>query len=421
MERDKHVLEIPASQLKPANITEAMERIELLMPGFAHLRSRNLQEYALAYVERYHSDVLRLEHEWDFLSIALFEAWQRENFEVVVRLTAALAYPASRRGNLDEARRILQLGIAASRKLQNRERLASFLSRLGSLLFIHGKYQQGWRLWHTALHFSDSLAGLWEPLSSFVPIADILGNYPAVQQFVETIHAKHGDHFYGLATAFFIRGFYARWRYDTERAWTDLSNSLQLILSHTPDMPHSPPHQLFSLAIQTELARAQGHYTRAQTYAETALLLAQTYSDHYTVATLLIDQGHFAERQGQFADMYTAYQRLHKIVQQMHVPHILECSRIFEQRLKEQNDPLLESPSLPMHSQVPAAQRSSLTERETEVLNLIAAGLSNQQIAVRLVVTTGTVKKHLEHIYTRLDVHTRTSAVAQARMLGIIH
>ena len=55
-----------------------------------------------------------------------------------------------------------------------------------------------------------------------------------------------------------------------------------------------------------------------------------------------------------------------------------------------------------------------------EVLRFVAAGLSNREIADRLVVTAGTVKKHLEHIYTKLDVPSRTAALAQARALKIL-
>jgi LuxR family maltose regulon positive regulatory protein len=56
-----------------------------------------------------------------------------------------------------------------------------------------------------------------------------------------------------------------------------------------------------------------------------------------------------------------------------------------------------------------------LTDRELEVLHLIAAGLSNATIAEQLVVTVGTVKSHLKHIYGKLSVRSRTQAVAQAR------
>ncbi len=61
-----------------------------------------------------------------------------------------------------------------------------------------------------------------------------------------------------------------------------------------------------------------------------------------------------------------------------------------------------------------------LTEREMEVLRLIAAGLSNQEIAEELVVAVSTVKSHINHIYGKLDVKNRTRAVARARTLGLL-
>lgn len=62
----------------------------------------------------------------------------------------------------------------------------------------------------------------------------------------------------------------------------------------------------------------------------------------------------------------------------------------------------------------------SLSRRETEVLDRVAQGLSNQQIADDLFVTEATVKSHLVRIFTKLDVTSRTAAVAAARELGII-
>ncbi len=53
-----------------------------------------------------------------------------------------------------------------------------------------------------------------------------------------------------------------------------------------------------------------------------------------------------------------------------------------------------------------------LTEREAEVLRLVTRGLTNREIAAELVISTGTVRKHLDNIYAKLDVHTRTSAAA---------
>jgi DNA-binding NarL/FixJ family response regulator len=51
-----------------------------------------------------------------------------------------------------------------------------------------------------------------------------------------------------------------------------------------------------------------------------------------------------------------------------------------------------------------------LTQREVEVLSLVREGLTNAEIARRLVVSTTTVRTHLENIFEKLDVHTRTAA-----------
>jgi DNA-binding NarL/FixJ family response regulator len=55
-----------------------------------------------------------------------------------------------------------------------------------------------------------------------------------------------------------------------------------------------------------------------------------------------------------------------------------------------------------------------LTARHWDLLRLLAAGHSNSQIARRLGITEGTVRTHLENLYRRLDVTSRTAAVARA-------
>jgi ATP/maltotriose-dependent transcriptional regulator MalT len=61
-----------------------------------------------------------------------------------------------------------------------------------------------------------------------------------------------------------------------------------------------------------------------------------------------------------------------------------------------------------------------LTSRELEVLELLAAGRSNQAIARQLVITLDTVKKHVSHVLDKLGAANRTEAVTRARELGLI-
>jgi ATP/maltotriose-dependent transcriptional regulator MalT len=67
--------------------------------------------------------------------------------------------------------------------------------------------------------------------------------------------------------------------------------------------------------------------------------------------------------------------------------------------------------------QVPLAER--LSARELEVLHLIAEGLSNEGIARKLFLSTSTVKVHLKHIYGKLQVNSRTQAVARFHELNL--
>ncbi len=66
------------------------------------------------------------------------------------------------------------------------------------------------------------------------------------------------------------------------------------------------------------------------------------------------------------------------------------------------------------------APSDRLTARELDVLRLIAAGMSNKEIAVRLSVTVATVKTHLEHILQKLQVSDRTQAAVHAVTHGLL-
>jgi LuxR family maltose regulon positive regulatory protein len=82
-----------------------------------------------------------------------------------------------------------------------------------------------------------------------------------------------------------------------------------------------------------------------------------------------------------------------------------------QERLSPTGDPLASSRQ---------ALVEPLSQRELEVLQLIALGRTNQEIAQQLIVSPGTVKAHTASIYRKLDVANRTEAAARARQLGIL-
>jgi len=69
------------------------------------------------------------------------------------------------------------------------------------------------------------------------------------------------------------------------------------------------------------------------------------------------------------------------------------------------------------HHQALRSGTPDLTSRQTQILRLVAMGRSNRQIARALAVSEATVRKHLENIFTRLDVGSRTAAVARCTEL----
>ena len=83
-------------------------------------------------------------------------------------------------------------------------------------------------------------------------------------------------------------------------------------------------------------------------------------------------------------------------------------------------DPSLADKPAPAGTLPPDVSVETLTNRETEVVSLIATGLSNKQIASQLGISAHTVKFHVNAILAKLDVHSRTEAVVRAVQMGVV-
>ena len=369
----------------------------------------------------YDTDVSLLERER--LCTELRDAWQCINYTRVVSLVADLAYLVGRFPNAEEGEHILLLGIQASRHLHDQPHLAQFLNRLACFLCTRDRFEQALQVWQESRQVAQELGYpvyLWEPLCQVAHIADLLGAYGLVQDFCEQLlTAKKVDTPMSVLLALFIRGFYMRVQGEKENAYTDFNTCLCLLTQqkqeweqghtlHSSFPKHvplqAPLFDFFGLEVQAELARTQGEYAHAKGYGEAAIALARTFCDPYTVTALLFDQAHFAYQQGMFADAYLSVQ------------HLLAASEpatpSFHIRGGEHMLGLLSNRSQEF--------RVSLSTREQQILQLVARGCSNQEIANALVITVGTVKKHIEHIYLKLDARSRTHAVAKARALNVL-
>ncbi len=147
------------------------------------------------------------------------------------------------------------------------------------------------------------------------------------------------------------------------------------------------------LAVQALLYQAEGDLTAALATLERAILLAEP--------------GGFVRL---FADLgYGLGDLLRRLHRRRVAPAYVE--RILAALL----------PSKPVAATAAqAALIEPLTERELEILALLAQGLTNKEIAARLIVTTGTVKQHNAHMYQKLLVSNRLDALAKAQALGLL-
>jgi LuxR family maltose regulon positive regulatory protein len=157
------------------------------------------------------------------------------------------------------------------------------------------------------------------------------------------------------------------------------------------------------------------------------LLQAQAYQmlqRQQEALSLLAQAVHLAATEGyirSFVDEGTSIaELLSRLREQEHqaedLPYLETLLRAFNQQPVAQPTRLEREPS----PSQPRPLMDPLSVREQEVLHLVARGASNQEIAETLVVAPDTIKHHVSHILSKLEVTNRTQAVARARALGLL-
>jgi LuxR family maltose regulon positive regulatory protein len=152
------------------------------------------------------------------------------------------------------------------------------------------------------------------------------------------------------------------------------------------------------LTLQALAHQVEGNISKAMTNLEKALTLAEPGGFIRT----FVDEGPAMAR--------LLYEALSRGIAAEYVRRLLAAFPIDE---PEQTD--VSSTQAPESNLI-----EPLSERELEVLQLIAEGLTNLEIASRLFLSLNTVKAHTRNIYGKLGVNNRTQAVVRARALGIL-
>jgi LuxR family maltose regulon positive regulatory protein len=175
-------------------------------------------------------------------------------------------------------------------------------------------------------------------------------------------------------------------------------------------------HVIETLLLQALRAQAQGERTAAQTLLTRALTLAQPagylrifVDEGEAMRLLILDFGFWIAKQGHLENQARLSAYADTLL------------ALFPNQQQPDDQAVVGSPG---SIQNPKSKIQNLIEplsaRESEILQLVAAGLSNTQIAARLIVTTGTVKTHIHHIFGKLAAQSRIQAVVRARELGLL-
>ncbi len=194
---------------------------------------------------------------------------------------------------------------------------------------------------------------------------------------------------------------------------------------------HTSPGHLhnYEMALLAELSIAQDQLVRAYEITEQVLASAEATKDTRPALDCLLLQAIIFHLQGQREQALSILARVLTRTEpegfiRTYVDKGEPMAALLQQAAARGITPIYTRKLLAAFKNTPADQEalveSVLSEREIKVLSCIAAGKSNQAIAHELVIEVSTVKTHVNNIFTKLGVHSRTQAVARAKELGVL-
>lgn len=310
---------------------------------------------------------------------------------------------ASHQGDYDEARAYYEESLALSRAVEDSWHSGDTLQRLGDLARLHGDYAQA------AALYTESLE-LWRRIGNQGGIAE------ALNLLGEVAHLQQN---YAQASTFYQSSLALQRVIGSKRVIAGVLHNLGKVAQHQHDYDRAARLYAESLALNREISYAPGLADCLIGLA--AVAIAHREAEH--AARLLSAAGpHLGAMRGfmPLADRANYDQTLaeaRELLGEQQFARIWDAARglTLEQAIDSTLAP-------PQHaSEVGSAQpavappatlsdTADLTAREIDVLRLVAQGLTDAQVAERLVISPRTVNAHLRSIYSKLGVTTRTAA-----------
>ncbi|MEA2574180.1 MAG: hypothetical protein QOH93_1478 [Chloroflexia bacterium] len=400
-----------------------LERLEEVGEA-GYVRSRMLAYYTQL-AESTENDLLtesqpvwleRFEREHDNLRASLEWGWTshaKTDRQLGLRLAGSLVWFWYFRGYLSEGRTWLERMLSLDDNAEQTVARAKALSGSGVIAYLQSDYV-------LAQSRLDEALAIWRVLSDVRGtafaltfrgrVAQQLGDVRAGELGEESValFREHGDK-WGLALSLDFLGEMARERGDHMRAEELHRESLALYM----EVGHSWGVAL-ELSHFGHIALRSGDYTTARQRLEEAINIQRNVGDKWMLAWTLHNLSDVVKAQGDQDRAAALREESLQLFQELGGTSAAASVPVF-QVPNRQGSP---QPA-DQRSAAPTENPEGLTRREVEVLQLIADGLTDAQVADRLVLSTRTVQAHLRSIYSKLNITTRTAATRYAMEHGL--
>lgn len=349
------------------------------------------------------------------------------------------------KGDTVAARSLTENALAVFRELGDRERIAWSLSTLGLMDAQEGKYADARALYEESLALHRELGDKRAIATTLLRLANMFfvsrGDQATLRSLLEeglALFRELGEK-EGIANSYVLEGRLALDQGDAATAHTRLEESIMLYreIGHRKALAES-------LAILARVVMVQGDGAAARTLYEESLTLARELNHLWLIASCLEGWATLVAEQGQFAwaaQLWGAAESLRTTigvplpaVERADYERAVAAARaalqegIFAARWAEGRSM---SPEQAIAAQgkivsppatastAPATYPAGLTPREVEVLSLVVLGMTNTQIAHKLIVSEKTVATHLTHIFNKTNSENRAAATAFAIRHGL--